>query len=215
MSNKGKSHNKKWLISRLKTSGSKRKHVVDGDYADTRNSKKNQSWEDLPSHEGMGKSFKFFNSKVNYGLLVRFLRGKAGSDWNEVSQEIEDRIPTDLSEYKECVHWFVSDLIEKHEDGLWDKREQKYLKLDPNEPFDWNLNTCKEFYVDPETNQLVRIKDFPSNRKTKGMDSDQLREFRENEQRVKLEEKKAKKLEQIEANIKAEEMLSNTKEQDV
>lgn len=192
MSNKGKRHNKKWLITRLKTSGSKRRHVINGEYSDTRNSKKNKDWENLPSHESMEKTFKFYNSKINYGLLVRFLRGKVGNDWKVVSNEIEERIPTDLLEYRDCVKWFVSDLIEKREEGLWDKREQKYLKLEPNEHFDWNLYVSKEFYVDPETNTLVKIKDFPSNRKTKGMDKDKLREFRENEKRRKMDKKKKK-----------------------
>lgn len=214
MSTKGKSHHKKWLISRLKTSGSKRRYVIDGDYSDARNSKKNKDWDNLPSHEGMGKSFKFFNNKINYGLLVRFLRGNVGSDWNEVSKEIQERIPTDLLEYKDCVTWFVSDLIENREDGLWDKREQKYLRLDPNDSFDWNRYTSKEFYVDPETNSLLRIKDVPSNRKTKGMDTDQLREFRENEKRIKLEEKKNKELERTAINEKVEEILSSKKEHD-
>ena len=178
MSNKGKNHSKKWLITRLKTSGSKRRYVIDGDYADTRNSKKNNDWENLPSYEGMGKSFKFFNSKINYGLLVRFLRGKTGSDWNLVYDEIMERIPTDLIEYKDCVRWFVADLVEK-KDGLWDKREQKYLRLTPNEPHDWNDYATKEFYVDPDSSILMRIKDFPSSRKTKGMSTEELREYRD------------------------------------
>ena len=88
MSNKGKRHNKRGLITRLKTSGSKRRHVIDGDYADTRNAKKNRDWNNLPQHQGMSKSFKFYNSKVNYGLLVRFLRGKVGQDWQLVHEEI-------------------------------------------------------------------------------------------------------------------------------
>ncbi len=210
---KGKRHNKKWLISRLKTSGSKRRYVIDGNYSDTRNSKNNKDWDNLPSHEGMGKSFKFFNNKINYGLLVRFLRGKVGNDWKKVSKEIEERIPTDLLEYKDCVKWFVSDLIEKREDGLWDKREQKYVRLEPNEPFDWNLYISKEFYVDPETNNLIRVKDFPSNRKTKGMDSEQLRLFRENEKRSRLEGKRIIKAEKEEIKNNAKELLKKAKEQ--
>lgn len=195
MSNKEKPHNKKWLISRLKTSGSRRRYVIDGDYSDTRNSKKNKDWDNLPSYEGMGKSFKFFNSKINYGILVRFLRGKVGSDWDEVSEEIEERIPTDLLEYKDCVKWFVADLVEKREGGLWDKREQKYLIIEPNEPFYWNPYVSKEFYVDPETNTLIRVKDLPSSRKTKGMNNEQLRVFREKEKNDKLEEKRTRKTE--------------------
>lgn len=213
MSNKGKNHNKKWLISRLKTSGSKRRYVIDGDYSDTRNSKKNKDWDNLPSHEGMGKSFKFFNGKIHYGLLVRFLRGKVGGDWNEISKEIEERIPKNLLEYKDCAKWFVSDLIEKREDGLWDKREQKYVRLDPNDPFDWNLYVWREFYVDPETNILIRIQDFPSNRKTKGMNSEALRAFREKEKNDKLEEKRRIKSEKENIKKNANELLKKTNEQ--
>jgi len=161
MSNKRDKHSKRWLISRLKTSGSKRRYVNDGDYADTRNSKKNNE-DELPTFEGMGQSLKFFNSKINYGLLIRFLRGKNGASWKEVQKEVSERIPTNLSEYKDCLKCFVADLIEKREDGLWDKREQKYLQLNPNEPYDWNIHISKEFYVDPETNILIKIAAFPS-----------------------------------------------------
>jgi hypothetical protein len=210
MSDKGKNHSKKWLISRLKTSGSKRRYVINEDYSDRRNSKANKDWENLPSYESMGKSFLFFNNKINYGLLIRFLRGQVGCDWHEVSKEIEQRIPTDLLAYKDCVKWFVADLIENRPDGLWDKREQKYLKLEPNEAFDWNLSVSKEFYVDPETNSLIRIKDFPSNRKTNGMNKEQLRVFREKEQQNKLAVKRNKKNGKSDTLDKAAEALKKT-----
>lgn len=212
MSNKGNRHNKKWLISRLKTSGSKRRYVNDGDYSDTRNSKKSKSWDELPTFEGMGQSFKFFNNKINYGLLIRFLRGKNGADWKEVEKEVSDRIPGNLSEYKDCLKWFVADLIEKREDGLWDKRAQKYLLLNPNEPYDWNVHISKEFYVDPESNILVRIADFPSTRKTKGMSTEELRKFRETEKNSKLKEKQCKKLEQKKVEQEVQEVLKNKDE---
>jgi hypothetical protein len=169
MSNKGQRHSKRWLISRLKTSGSKRRYVNDGDYSDTRNSKKNKNWDELPNFEGMGQSFKFFNGKINYGLLIRFLKGKNGSSWDDIQKEVSERIPSNLSEYKDCLRWFVADLIEKREDGLWDKREQKFLLLNPNEPYDWNTHVSKEFYVDPDSNVLVKIADFQSKRKTNSL----------------------------------------------
>ncbi|MEM1122512.1 MAG: hypothetical protein AAGJ18_18855, partial [Bacteroidota bacterium] len=181
MSNKGKKHNKRWLISRLKTSGSKRRYVNDGDYSDTRNSKKNKHWEELPTFEGMGQSSKFFNSKINYGLLVRFLRGKNGANWEEVQKEVSERIPSNLSEYKDCLKWFVADLVEKRKDGLWDRRAQKYLLLNPNEIYDWKVHVFKEFYVNPDSNTLVKIADFPTKRKTKGFNKKELRKFRESE----------------------------------
>jgi hypothetical protein len=209
MSNKGKQHRKKWLITRLKTSGSKRRHVIDGDYSDTRHTKRNKKWEDLPMHQGMGKSFQFFNSKINYGLLVRFLRGKVGNNWQEVSKEIDERIPTDLSEYRDCVQWFVADLIEKRADGLWDKRTQKYLLLTPDTPVDWGHYTFKEFYVDPETQALVRIKEFPSGRATKGMDAEQLRKYREDQQKSKREEKKALQSQKEKTAAQVKDLLKN------
>ena len=89
--------------------------------------------EDLPKYEGMGQARKFFNSRVNYGLLIRFLRGRIGDDWNEVHEEIMERIPSNLSEYRMCVEWFVADLVEEEENELFDKRDQRYLKLDPDE----------------------------------------------------------------------------------
>lgn len=193
MSNKSRDHNKKWLISRLKTSGSKKKYVENGDYADLRNSKKERNPDNLPKYEGMGKSRQFFNGKVNYGLLIRFLRGRIGDYWTVVHQEIMERIPTNLAEYKECVEWFVADLVEEEDDGLWDKRAQRYLKLDPDEPADPDYYTFKEFYVDPNTNRLSKIADSPSNKRVKSMTKNELREFRECQQQLRLESRQAKK----------------------
>ena len=115
----------------------------------------------MPKYEGMGRSFKFFNGKINYGLLVRFLRGKVGEDWQQVHAEILERIPTDLLEYKDCIQWFVADLVEKKQDGLWDKRAQKYLKLAADEPSHWTAYEVKEFYVDPDSSLLVRVEGYP------------------------------------------------------
>ncbi len=192
MSNNSRDHNKKWLITRLKTSGSKKKHVESGDYADTRNAKKQKHVEDLPKYEDMGQARKFFNSRVNYGLLIRFLRGRIGDDWNEVHEEIMERIPSNLSEYRMCVEWFVADLVEEEENELFDKRDQRYLKLDPDERADPDYYTFKEFYVDPETNKLSKIADAPSNKHVKGLTKDELREFRECQQQYRLEARKAK-----------------------
>lgn len=211
MSNKNKYHNKKWLITRLKTSGSKRRWVDDGDYSDTRHSKRNKDWENLPTYEGMKESCKFFNGKINYGPLVRFLRRKAGADWNQVYDEIIARIPTNLHEYKDCVRWFVADLVEIRATGIWDKREQKYIKISPDESFNWNYYTLREFYVDPDTNILIRVKDFPSNKKTKGMSAEELRKFRESEQKQKLEEKRLKRSDNKNAAKEAKEILQKKK----
>lgn len=192
MSNKSRAHNKKWLITRLKTSGSKRKYVESADYANTRSVKKQKNVEDLPKYEGMGQARKFFNSRVNYGLLIRFLRGRIGDDWDKVYDEIMERIPSNLSEYKACVAWFVADLVEEEDKELFDKRDQRYLKLDPDEPADPDYYTFKEFYVDPNSNKLCKIADAPSNKYVKGLTKDELREFRECQQQVRLEARQAK-----------------------
>lgn len=158
MSNKNRNHNKKWLISRLKTSGSKRRYVSDGDYAEERNSKSRKDWEILPTKEGMGKSSKFYNNKINYGLLVRFLRGKVGKDWSEIHSEIMQRIPSNLSEYGDCIQWFVSDLVEEKDSGLWDKREQKFIRAPETDKNLMASEYCyKEFFVDPKSNRLCQV----------------------------------------------------------
>jgi hypothetical protein len=210
MSHKGKNHDKKWLLSRMKTSGSKRKYVVDGDYADTRKAKGQYDAENLPKQESMGKSQKFYGGKINYGLLVRFLRGKAGQDWEIVHAEILERIPTDLYEYKDCIRWFVAEQVEKRDDGLWDKKEHKYLRVNGDEPIQFDLYTYKEFYVDPDSNILAKIKDRPSERSTKELDARELRAFREHEKQEKLKEKKIKKAREEEIDVLSKELFSNS-----
>lgn len=154
MSIKGKNHNKRWLISKLKTSGSKRERLLSGDYSDTRNSKQQVAMEFLPTHEGMGKSMQFYNGKINYGLLVRFLRGNVGKEWKIVHEEILQRIPSNLSEYKECIYWFVADIIEVHDGKLWDRRTQKFLQSSTDGYV--TLHYPKEFYVDPVSGILLK-----------------------------------------------------------
>jgi len=83
-------HKKRWLISMMKTSGSKRQRVINGRYADERHVQGNFDFENLPQHESIKSTQKFYNGKINYGLLVRFLRGQVGNDWNEVYSEITE-----------------------------------------------------------------------------------------------------------------------------
>jgi len=144
--------NKRWLISRMKTSGSKRAYIADGDYADERHKKKPAA-EFLPTHESFKSSSKFYNGKIRYSLIVRFLRGNIGKDWNDVHHEIISRIPTKLLDHKDMIFWFVADKIEFIEGKPWDKSEQKFMLL-AEEPFTDNKK-FKEFYVHPETNKLI------------------------------------------------------------
>ena len=155
-------HNKRWLISMLKTSGSKRKYVSNGNYAEERHWQAKSKLDELPQRESIKSTQKFYNGKVNYGLLVRFLRGQVGNDWNEVYFEIISRIPTKLLDYKEMVYWFVADQVEIVNSRPWNKKSQRFIWT--GEDYEVVHHTkfkeqpeFTEFYVDPITNKLVRI----------------------------------------------------------
>ena len=154
--------NKRWLISRLKTSGSKRDNLANGNYANDRHLQKNIDLENLPSHESIKTTQKFYNGKINYGLLVRFLRGQVGNDWNDTYSEIISRIPTKLLDYKEMIFWFVADKVEFIDGRPWNKKSQQFIWTgeEMQSVHYTQIKTppeLKEFYVNPVTNKLVRI----------------------------------------------------------
>lgn len=193
---------KKWLISRLKTSGSKRERVGSYDYADTRNTKSNSKIEDLPTHESMSKNFQFYNGKINTDLLKRFLRTRVNQNWDTVYSEIIERIPTKLQDYKYCVFWYVADKVEIRNEQIWNLKDNSIIPTNNEELYShWSKNfRYMEFYVDPETKELIRIDDFESRRATKNLNKKELREYRENEKREKLEYRKSKKTTKEEIN---------------
>jgi len=154
--------NKRWLISKMKTSGSKRDHLVNGSYADQRNVKTDIEFEDLPTHESVKQTVKFLNGKINYGLLVRFLRGNIGNDWDLVHSEILARIPVKLMDYKYVIFWFVADKVEIVNGKPWNKKTQQFIwtKGEFASPHFDNLKQSpelREFYVEPETNVLIHV----------------------------------------------------------
>lgn len=156
----------------MKTSGSKRAYVINGRYADERHLQKLKDHEDLPQRESIKSTYKFFNGKINYGLLVRFLRGKVGEDWDNVHSEILARIPTKLLPYKKMIFWFVADQVEMIESKPWNKRTQQFIWTgeDVKKAYWPNIKDgpeYKEFYVDPATNKLVRIMEFGQRLKRK------------------------------------------------
>lgn len=153
-------HNKRWLISKMKTSGSKRDHVVNGTFAEERNTKKYADFENLPQHESIKKTRDFYNSKINTELLVRFLRGQIGNDWDEVYSEIISRIPARLLDYKEIALWYVAHKVEIKDGKLWNKTSQKYIYQggEYNNTHYTEMTLAEEiieFYVHPETNKLM------------------------------------------------------------
>ena len=146
----------------MKTSGSKRKYITNGSYAVERHLQNRTELEELPKHGSIKSTQKFYNGKVNYGLLVRFLRGQVGNDWNEVYSEIISRIPTKLLDYKEMVYWFVADQVEIIDGRPWNKKSQRFIWT--GEDYEAVHHTKYkeqpefiEFYVDPDTAKLVRI----------------------------------------------------------
>jgi hypothetical protein len=155
-------HNKRWLISVMKTSGSKRRHLVNGPYADDKHLQNGRSLEELPHRESIKSTRKFYNGKINYGLLVRFLRGQTGNDWDAVYSEIVARIPSKLLDYDNIVFWFVADKVEFVDGRPWNKKTQRFIWT--GEPYllvgytDLKSQPeFTEFYVDPNTNKLVHI----------------------------------------------------------
>ena len=148
----------------LKTSGSKREDLLkNGKYSDERHLQKNFDLDELPSHESIKATQKFYNGKINYGLLVRFLRGQVGNNWDDIYAEIISRIPTKLLDYKEMIFWFVADKVEFVDGRPWNKKSQKFIwtSEDVIKSVHWTeIKTqpeFREFYVDPNTNKLVQI----------------------------------------------------------
>ena len=155
-------HAKRWLISRLKTSGSKRKYVQNGNAAEERHLKRALPFDELPNREPIKTTQKVYNGKINLGPLVKFLRNKIGEDWDEVYSEVIARIPTALLDYREVVFWFVADKVTFVDGRIWNRETQKFLWTDG--PYilrhysEMQLNPeFREFYVDPVTNKLAHI----------------------------------------------------------
>jgi hypothetical protein len=157
-------HNKRWLISKLKSSGSKRERVDNGRYADERHLQKQADPEYLPHHESFRSTYKFYNGKINLGPLVRFLRTQAGNDWDAVYSAIISRIPTKLLEYKDVIDSIVATQVEIIDGKPWNKKEQKFIwtgeKVGPMHADTYQLHPqFIEFYVHPATNKLMRIEE--------------------------------------------------------
>lgn len=154
--------NKRWLMSMMKTSGSQRTHLRNGRFSEERHLAKQYNLEDLPQRESIKSTIKVSNGKINFGPLIRFLRNKNGCNWDEVYAEIVSRIPTKLLDYKEFVFWFVATKVEFIDGKPWNKETQRFI---------WTGEEIKsvhyteiksqpeftEFYVHPETNNLVYI----------------------------------------------------------
>ena len=194
---KMKEQSKKWLISLLKTSGSKRRHIENGSFSEERNSKKYQDLENLPQHESFGSTLKTNGEKINYGLLIRFLNSQINNDWDDVYAEICDRIPSKLIEYRKIVFVYVADKTELIDNQIYNKSSHKFIWTSNEGEFDSTKFESVFFYVCPITNKLLKGSEIQTGRIT----TDELKIINENKKKQNLIYKKQK---QEEDKIKAE-----------
>jgi len=139
--------NAKWLLR--KSSGSKSKYKVKGRYADDKE-QITDMYEVLPSREAIKKS----SSYLDTSLVKRWLYSKVGCDFDDVYSEFISRIqPKYLHKYRECIFSYVhrKEFIRIMENGeVWGRaREAEPVRL----PFFKD----ERFYIDPVTNQLMKI----------------------------------------------------------
>ena len=157
----------------LKTSGSKREHLQNGNYSEERHLQKTFDIEDLPSHESIKATQKLYNGKVNLGPLVRFLRGQVGNNWDDIYSEIISRIPTKLLDHRDVVFWFVADKVAFVDGRPWNKKSQQFIWTGEavSASFHWTEFKSQpqfiEFYVHPGTNKLVQIEQKSFKRRQK------------------------------------------------
>lgn len=155
-------NSKRWLMSLMKTSGSERRYVSNHNYADERTQWRQENLDELPIKERIKSVSKFYNGKINYGLLLRFLHTQVGLNWDEVHSRVIGRIPTKLSHCQEMIFWFVAADVEIVETGLWSKREQAFVWTDglfeaKEASTTWQNFVFFQFYVHPATNCLLRL----------------------------------------------------------
>ncbi len=199
MSNKRTNYSKKWLISRTKVAGGKRRiFVYSNDYSAERNTKRNQDWDNADFYSRMGTSRYFYCGKLNLSMLIRFLYSKVGENWDEVYKEYNARVPMKLRQYIDQIFVFVAtESAMIHFNGWGEEVLSK--------PKTFN---SKKFYIDPETNLLMRFPDSPTNKKTKGMDREEYRKYREKQKRQQLRERRRTKAEKARINQFAMELLN-------
>ena len=136
----------KWLLR--KSSGSKSKYQIKGDYADGKAANLNLENE-LPLRE----SVKTAHTYLDTSLVKKWLRNYINKDFDFVYAEFLKRIqPKYLDEYKHCIFWYtepkanVSFDEEGNVCGIWNG---KVMQLP--------ISVQSSFYVEPATNLLKNI----------------------------------------------------------
>jgi hypothetical protein len=193
MSEKNKNRlSKKWLVSRMKSSGSKNARVRGGPgYADSRNGKQSQGWEELPMRTSIRRDRSGF-SKLNTDLLVRFLHTQVGKSWTEVYAALMERIPTKLRYDLRFLDKIIAVKVVRQGDRWWDHRANCYVITRWEHLHERQYGSYwAPFLVDPETGTLQKNDCFGSRRATRSLNTAQLRRYREEERRSKAQRKKA------------------------
>ncbi len=147
-------NSKRWLLSKLKSSGSKKKFDYTKDY--NREKFVLDQFDGLPKHESMHRSDGNIKAKLNLGPLISFLASNVNKDWDFVYSEYCSRIPSELFFYKDIIFDIVADKIEFREDRIIDLKMGRPLftkETGLNSP----VFSHKKFYVNPINNLLMKI----------------------------------------------------------
>jgi len=141
----------KWLLR--KTSGSRYRYKMSGDYSEHRNANVNAELDELPHHESMGNK-KPHDTYLDTSLVKRWLSAQVGKKFDAVYAEFLTRIqPKYLDEYRDCIYWYVEkrEHVEVKENGeVWGKNQ--------GEPVLLPYSQQGVFYVDPESGVLCRLR---------------------------------------------------------
>lgn len=148
-----RNNSKRWLLSKLKSSGSKKKFDYAEDYKRQKTS--TDDMENLPKRESMHKSESNLRAKLNLGPLVKFLGSNLNKNWDHVYSEYCSRIPNELEFYKDIIYDFVADKVEIRENEIINLRTGKkiFIKGKTTPSFNYEY---KKFFVHPESNLLLK-----------------------------------------------------------
>lgn len=147
-------NSKRWLLSRLKSSGSKKKFDYTKDY--NREKFVLDHFEGLPKRESMHRSDGNIKAKLNLGPLINFLSSNVNKDWDFVYSEYCSRIPSELFFYKDIIFDLVADKTEFRESSIIDLKLGRPL-LTKESRIIYNYFSNKKFYVNPMNNLLIKI----------------------------------------------------------
>lgn len=139
----------RWLLR--KTSGSRAKYKVKGDYAGRRHAKADDP-EHLPMQESM-RNGAAHQTYLDTHLVKRWLHTQVGRDFDEVYSEFLSRIqPKYRHNYGDCNFWYTEPRrsVEVDEQGtVWGTFYGRRVELP--------VGRFKLFYVHPESNLLCEL----------------------------------------------------------